>query len=83
METKIIGMNKKIAQLYKGKYEELNIVFSRVWARPSAWIFTIHPIKVLLDKYVGDGIGTVEKKLANFCSLKGHRFSKEKARCLT
>lgn len=49
--TKEIDMNKKIAQLYKGKYEELDIVFSRVWAMPSAWTFTIHPIKVLLDKY--------------------------------
>ena len=43
------------AQLYKGKFEEKNIVFTRVWAMPSAWTFTIHPIKVLLDKYVGDG----------------------------
>lgn len=48
-------MNKSVAQLYKGKYEELDIAFSRVWAMPSAWTFTIHPIKVLLDKYVGDG----------------------------
>ena len=53
-------MNKKIAQLYKGKYEELDINFSRVWAMPSAWTFTIHPIKVLLDKYVGDGKGWVD-----------------------
>lgn len=53
-------MNKKIAQLYKGEYEELRIAFSRVWAMPSAWTFTIHPIKVILDKYVGDGIGWVD-----------------------
>jgi len=53
-------MNKKIAQLYKGKYEELDINFSRVWAMSSAWTFTIHPIKVLLDKYVGDGNGWVD-----------------------
>ena len=53
-------MNKKIAQLYKGKHEELGITFSRVWAMPSAWTFTIHPIKVLLDKYVGDGKNWVD-----------------------
>ena len=57
---KVYTMNKKIAQLYKGKYEELDIVFSRVWAMPSAWTFTIHPIKTLLEKYVGDGQGWVD-----------------------
>lgn len=45
----------KMAQLYKGKHEEVGITFNRVWAMPSAWTFTIHPIKVLLDKYVGNG----------------------------
>lgn len=53
-------MKDKVAQLYKGKFEELDIKFSRVWAMPSAWTFTIHPIKVLLDRYVGDGIGWVD-----------------------
>jgi hypothetical protein len=53
-------MNKKVAQLYKGKFEELDIIFSRVWAMPSAWTFTIHPIKTLLEKYVGDGNGWVD-----------------------
>ena len=53
-------MDEKIAQLYKGKFEEKEIIFSRVWAMPSAWTFTIHPIRVLLDKYVGDGKGWVD-----------------------
>lgn len=48
------------AQLYKGLFEEKNIIFTRVWAMPSAWTFTIHPIKVLLAKYVGDGKGWVD-----------------------
>lgn len=50
----------EIAQLYKGKFEKVGIEFTRVWAMPSAWTFTIHPIKVLLDKYVGDGMGWVD-----------------------
>lgn len=45
----------KQAQLYKGKFEEVGIEFTRVWAMPSPWTFSIHPIKVLLDKYVGTG----------------------------
>jgi hypothetical protein len=53
-------MNKNVAQLYKGKFEELNIVFSRVWSMPSPWTFTIHPIKTLLEKYVGNGRGWVD-----------------------
>lgn len=53
-------MNKNIAQLYKGKFEELDIKFTRVWAMPSAWTFSIHPIKVLLDKYVGEGINWID-----------------------
>ena len=50
----------KIAQLYKGKHEEVDIEFSRVWAMPNAWTFSIHPISVLIDKYVGDGKGWID-----------------------
>ena len=32
-----------------------DIKISRVWAMPSAWTFTIKPIKELLKRYVGDG----------------------------
>ena len=53
-------MNKKVAQLYKGKFEELNIKFSRVWAMPNAWTFSIFPIQQLIKKYVGDGKGWVD-----------------------
>src|SRR3990167_1975476 len=31
------------------------IKIDRVWAMPSAWTFTIKPIKELLERYVGDG----------------------------
>lgn len=50
----------KEALLYKGKFREKEIEFTRVWAMPSAWTFEIHPIRVLLDNYVGDGIGWVD-----------------------
>ena len=53
-------MRKEVAQLYKGKFEELDIKFSRVWAMPNAWTFSIHPIRVLLDKYIGDGRGWID-----------------------
>ena len=50
----------KKGTIYKGISETKQIKFSRVWAMPSAWTFTIHPIKVLLDKYVGNGNGWVD-----------------------
>ncbi len=50
----------KNAILYKGKFDEEQIVFSRVWYKATAWTFEIHPIKVLLEKYVGDGVGWVD-----------------------
>lgn len=53
-------MNKKVAQLYKGKFEELDIKFTRVWAMPCAWTFSIFPIQQLLKIYVGDGKGWVD-----------------------
>lgn len=53
-------MEKKLSQLYKGKFEEKNIAFSRVWAMPSAWTFTIHPVKAILEKYVGLGVGWID-----------------------
>lgn len=33
---------------------------TRVCAHPSAWTFTIRPIKALLERYVGDGKGWVD-----------------------
>lgn len=50
----------KKATLYKGKFEEKNIIFTRIWAMPSPWTFNIHPIKILLKKYIGDGKGWVD-----------------------
>lgn len=36
------------------------MIINRVWAMPSKWTFTIKPIKELLERYVGDGIGWVD-----------------------
>ena len=36
-------------------YFKSRIVFNRKWAMPSAWTFTIPPIKELLHRYVGGG----------------------------
>ena len=33
---------------------------SRVWAMPNKWTFTIKPIRELLNRYVGDGIGWID-----------------------
>ena len=46
--------------LYKGKYEEENIIFNRVWAMPCAWTFSIYPINNLIKKYIGDGKGWID-----------------------
>lgn len=40
--------------------ETRTIKFSRVWAMPSAWTFTIPPIAKLVHRYVGDGIGWID-----------------------
>src|SRR3990167_1607041 len=60
MENVHIRKNKGVATPYKGKFKEEDIIFTRVWSMPSHLTFTIHPIKVLLDKYVGDGKGWVD-----------------------
>jgi hypothetical protein len=36
------------------------IIYNREFALPSAWTFEIEPIKKLLQKYVGNGIGWIE-----------------------
>lgn len=36
------------------------IKFSRIWAMPSAWTFTIIPIRNLLARYVPDGTGWID-----------------------
>jgi len=36
------------------------IKFSRYWSMPSQWTFTIPPIRKLLDRHVGDGVGWVD-----------------------
>jgi hypothetical protein len=41
------------------------IAFSREWAMPSAWTFTIPPIQKLLQKYVGDGKGWIDPFAGN------------------
>lgn len=51
---------KKSATLYKGRFVEKGIQFTRVWAMPSPWTFSIFPISQLLKKYVGDGKGWID-----------------------
>ncbi len=34
--------------------------FSRIWAMPSAWTFTIPPIAKLIGRYVGNGNGWID-----------------------
>lgn len=40
--------------------EKLNPIIKRVKAPPSEHTFTIKPIKKILDRYVGDGVGWVD-----------------------
>lgn len=56
---------KKTAQLYKGNFEEVGIKFSRVWAMPNHETFKIYPIKVLLDRYVGEGFNWIDPFAGN------------------
>jgi hypothetical protein len=41
------------------------ITFSREWAMPSAWTFTIKPIAALIARYVGNGKGWVDPFAGN------------------
>ena len=41
------------------------VAFSRQWAMPSAWTFTIPPIKELLRRYVGGGEGWIDPFAGN------------------
>jgi len=36
------------------------IIIRKAWAMPSAWTFTIKPIREILNRYVGDGAGWVD-----------------------
>lgn len=60
----------KVAQLYKGKFEEENIIFTRVWAMPNAWTFSIFPIQQLLKKYVGEGWNWVDPFAGKYSPAK-------------
>lgn len=42
------------------KQTNTSVKFSRVWAMPDRWTFRIEPIRKLLCKYVGDGIGWID-----------------------
>lgn len=43
-----------------------DVKFSRVWAMPSAWTFTIKPIRELLDRYVVDGVGWIDPMAGDY-----------------
>jgi len=36
------------------------MIINRRWAMPNKWTFTIKPIKELLSRYVGDGVGWID-----------------------
>lgn len=38
----------------------MSLIINRVYARASAWTFTMKPVKELLIKYVGDGSGWID-----------------------
>lgn len=50
----------KKGTIYKGGDIYHNIVFTRVWAMPNAWTFSITPIKALIEHYVGLGNNWVD-----------------------
>lgn len=50
----------KSATLYKGKFDEEQITFTRVWSKATAWTFEMHPVKVLLEKYVDNGYNWID-----------------------
>lgn len=50
----------KVGTIYSGKCETKDIIFNRVWSMPSAWTFTIRPVKELLQRYVGNGKNWVD-----------------------
>jgi hypothetical protein len=41
--------------VYKGKFKEKNIIYTRCWSMPTPWTFSMTPVKALLKKYVGNG----------------------------
>lgn len=45
----------KAGTVYKGMESVWDIKFTRVWAMPNAWTFSIGPIKKLLDRYIVPG----------------------------
>jgi hypothetical protein len=51
---------------YKGKEEKENIIFTRVWAMPCAWTFSIYPIKKLIEKYTGEGKNWIDPFAGKF-----------------
>lgn len=38
----------------------MRVVYNRKWAMPNKWTFKIDPIKRLVNKYVGDGLGWID-----------------------
>jgi len=60
----------KMATVYKGEYAEENIIFTRAWAMPSPWTFSIRPVKSLLDRYVGEGWNWVDPFAGKYSPAK-------------
>jgi hypothetical protein len=43
---------KRKGVYYRGENLESKIIFTRVWAMPTPWTFSIYPIQKLLQKYI-------------------------------
>lgn len=59
-----------MSKVYKGPQEDVEILFSRVWAMPSAWTFEIYPIKKLLERYVGEGWNWIDPFAGKYSPAK-------------
>ena len=55
----------KLATLYTTPSEVKTIPVTRVWAMPNHETFKIRPIKILLDKYVGEGWNWIDPFAGN------------------
>lgn len=60
----------KQATLYKGKFIEEDIIYTRVWSMPSPWTFSIRPVKILLDRYVGEGWNWIDPFAGKYSPAK-------------
>lgn len=61
---------EKQGTYYKGHSKKEDIIFTRVWAMPNAWTFQIHPIKMLLERYVEGGWSWIDPFAGKYSPAK-------------